>query len=136
MSMFFKNVHIFPNQTITLVNDLTNTTYPIICAAIYSKPDVSLTLYDTNTLAPLSTNSNSINSKQCQATNVCTNILQVNFRFTNNLFDHMTSVSCSTNSLNPTVPLFSSITINTTVISNHLCLINSLLFLINVYTFF
>ena len=117
MEFFFKNVLVYSNQTITLANNLLNTTYPIICASIDSKPDVNLTVYDTNSLIPLATTSNSVLSKTCKTTNVCTSILLVNFQFTNNLFNYMTSLTCSAISLNPQIPLVSYISRNATVLS-------------------
>jgi len=117
MSIIYNNQIVNANQTISLTKDLTkNTTYQIICASIDSNPDVNLTLYDTNSLIPLSTNSNSFVQNSCNQTNLCRNILQVNFQFTDNKFDSLTSITCAANSSNPQVSLSTSINRNVSVI--------------------
>ena len=86
-----------------------NTTYFITCATIKSKPDVNLTLYDTNSMKSLSTGSNSVSSDVCDSYDLCTNILQVNFQFQDNSFDSLNSLTCSANSISSNVPLLVSL---------------------------
>jgi len=113
MTIIFNNASVYANQTILLTKN--SLTYKIICASVDSNPDVNLTLYDTNSLISLSTSSNSILQNSCNS-NLCTNILQVNFQFTDNSFDSMTSLTCAANSSNPLVPLRETISRNVTVI--------------------
>lgn len=116
MSIIYNNQIVNANETISLTKDLTkNTTFKIICSSIDSNPDVNLTLYDTNSLIPLSTNSNSFVQNSCNQTNLCRNILQVNFQFTDNKFDSLTSITCAANSSNPQVSLSTSINRNVSV---------------------
>jgi hypothetical protein len=114
--MFFNGSLINNNQTITLTRSNTNQTYQFICSSIGSRPDVSLSLYDTNSSLKLSNNLNSIEQSSCNINNICTAILQVNFQFTDASFDTMTSLSCGTSSKTPSVPLATSISRNTIVI--------------------
>jgi len=125
MALIFNSQIVYQNQTINLFKN--NLTYQIVCTSINSNPSVNLSLYDTNSLIPLATSSNSVTQKTCNQTNLCTNILQVNFRFTDNRFDNMTSFTCSANSSDPRVPLSSSITQNVTVLIPR----NAIVFIIN-----
>ena len=118
MVLFYNNLPINANQTITLVA-LPNYVNTIACASVYSRPDITLTLYDTQSLLPLSTSLNSNNTKSCLQSNVCTNILYVYFQFQNNQFNSLNSISCSANSTNPNVPLLSVITRNATISSKY-----------------
>ena len=113
MAIVFNSASVLSNQTILLTKN--SLTYKIICASVDSNPDVNLTLYDTNSLISLSTSSNSILQTSCNSS-LCTNILQVNFQFTDNSFDSMTSLTCAANSSNSLVPLRETITRNVTVI--------------------
>ena len=113
MSIIFNNQIVNSNQTISLTKNAT--TYQIACVSIDSNPDVNLSLYDTNSLISLSTSSNSVLQNSCNQTNLCRNILQVNFQFTDNKFDSMTSLTCAANSSNPQVSLNTSISRNVSV---------------------
>lgn len=113
MSLIFNNSVVNSNQTIILTKN--NQTYTIVCASINSNPDVSLSLFDANSLISLSTASNSILQNVCNSS-LCTNILQVSFQLTDNAFDNLTSLTCSANSKNSTVPLYTSISRNVSVI--------------------
>ena len=115
MQIFFNSSTVFENQTINLINDLSNRIYPIVCASITSKPDVTLSLFDKNSLLPLSTSQNSILQNTCNSFSICTNVLQVNFQFTDNSFNNLTSIGCSANSSNINVPLYSVIYRNASV---------------------
>ena len=112
MILFFNNLTVDSNQAIFLAKN--SSTYKFICSSINSKPDVNLTLYDSNSLISLSTPSNSFLTNSCNAS-LCTNILQVNFQFTDNTFDNMVSLTCAANSSNALVPLTATISRNTTV---------------------
>lgn len=113
MLLILNDQIVYPNQTINFFKN--NLTYKIVCTSLDSNPNVNLALYDTNSLLSLATSSNSIAQTSCNQTNLCTNILQVNFKFTDNRFDNMTSFTCAANSTNQEVPLFTSITQNVTV---------------------
>jgi hypothetical protein len=113
MAIFFNSANVLSNQTILLTKN--SLSYKIICASVDSNPDVNLTLYDTNSLIPLSTSSNSILQNSCNSS-LCTNILQVDFQFIDNRFDSMTSLTCAANSSNSLVPLRETITRNVTVL--------------------
>ena len=113
MTLIYNNVIVNASQTIILTKN--NQTYTITCASVDSNPDVNLTLFDTNSLISLSTSSNSLLKNSCNSS-LCTNILQVNFQFSDNSFDNMTSLTCAANSSNPLVPLTTSISRNTLVL--------------------
>ncbi len=109
------NLLINTTQSISLVNDYTNRTYQVICAAVNSKPNVDISLFDTTTLTILSNSSNSQLTSSCNAANLCTTILATSFQFNGNQFNSLTSLSCSSNSSNPNVPLFVSTSRNVSV---------------------
>ena len=98
-----------------MTNDVFKSVYQIVCTSVTSKPDVSLSLYDTNTVSSISNSQNSIISNSCDSNNLCTNILQVNFQFLDNSFNEMTSLSCSANSKNVLIPLTQTISRNVNV---------------------
>jgi len=113
MTLIFNNLPVDPNQTILLTKN--STIYTFFCASVISKPDVNLTLYDSNSLIPLSTPSNSFLENSCNGS-LCTNILRVDFQFTDNSFDNMVSLTCAANSSNALVPLTATISRNVTVV--------------------
>jgi hypothetical protein len=114
--MFLNSSLINSNQTITLTRSNANQTYQFICSSIGSRPDVSLSLYDTNSSLKISNNLNSIEITTCNINDICRAILQVNFQFIDASFNTMTSISCGTSSKTPSVPLTTSISRNTVVI--------------------
>lgn len=118
MVIIFNDSLVSQNQTITLTRDLTNQTYKIICSAVNTKPDVSLSLYDTYSSLPLSNSLNSIKQSSCNSNNLCSGILQVNFQFPDSRFDSMSSLSCTATSIDPNIQLIQSISRNTTVYVN------------------
>jgi hypothetical protein len=103
------------NETI-IFNNITSS-YSITCIAVNAKPDVDLSLYDTNTLLPLSNNitNNSITGF-CEQEDLCTRILQVNFAFYDRSFINMTSLTCAAKSKDPMVDLSLQISRNVSVI--------------------
>ena len=114
MIIIFNNQIASQNQTITLFKN--KLTYQIVCSSVNSNPNVNLKLYDTNSLTSLSTSSNSVLLNACNSTtNLCNSILQVNFQFTDNRFDNMTSLTCAANSSNPNIPLFNFVSRNVSV---------------------
>lgn len=115
MQIFFNSSIVYENQTINLINDYSNRTFQIACASITSKPDVTLSLFDKNSLIPLSTNSNSILQHTCTSLSLCTNVLQINLQFSGNSFNNLTSIGCSANSSNINVPLYSVIYRNVSI---------------------
>jgi hypothetical protein len=115
LAIFVDNMLINATKPIRLVNDYSNKTYGIICAAISSKPTVNLTIYDTNTSMMLSNSSNSQIQYSCDVNNVCNTILAISFQFNGNQFNSLTSLSCSANSSNTNVPLFLTTSRNVTV---------------------
>ena len=117
MNLVFNSQIVYSNQTISLTKTPQNQVYQITCISTDSNPDVNLTIYDTNSLIPLSTSSNSVLQNSCNTTTkLCRNILQIDFRFTDNIFDNMTSITCAVNSSNPQVPLTATISRNASVI--------------------
>ena len=118
MYIFFNGIQTYSNQTLSFTRDLTNPTYEIVCASLGSKPDVSLSLYDTNSFIQLSNSLNSIIQGSCSSLNLCNQYLQVNFQFTDSRFDSMASLSCSTSSKNPSIQLTQYIQRNTTVLKS------------------
>ena len=115
LNIFFNGNVTNQSTVISLTNDASQITYQIVCSAINSKPDISLTLYDSISKRMLSNSQNSITSDTCNSNNICTNILQVNFQFQDNSFNSMTSLSCTANSTNPLIPLISTISRNVIV---------------------
>ena len=115
MSIIFNNTLVSSNKTITLIKNSAQQTYQIYCSSSYSNPDVNLTLYDTNSLISLSSSSNSFIQKSCNFS-LCQNILKVDFQFKDDRFNNMTSFTCAANSINPQVPLVSTISQNVSVI--------------------
>jgi hypothetical protein len=113
MTLFFNNLVVESSQTIILAKN--GSTYTFICSSINSKPDVNLTLYDSDSLISLSTPSNSFLTNSCNGS-ICTNILQVNFQLTDNSFDNMVSLTCAANSSNALIPLTAKISRNVTVV--------------------
>jgi len=112
LNMLFNNSIVNSNQTINLINDFTNKTIPIVCASINSKPNVTLVMYDSNTLTILSNDSNSIIESSCN-NSLCTNILQLNFGL--KALSNLTSISCSAKSTNQQVPLILTISRNISI---------------------
>lgn len=98
------NVPIKANESISLI--VSNiTAYKIACSAVNSKPDVDLSIYDTNTLLPLSNGLNNKSTGFCDANNLCTSVLEVDFQVYDSRFYNMTSLTCATRSKNPQVDL-------------------------------
>ena len=125
MSIIFNKTIVSSNQTILFIKNSAKQTYQVYCSSVNSNPDVNLTLYDTNTLIPLSSEFNYFTQKSCNISlSLCTNILQVNFQFTDDRFDNMTSFTCTANSSNPEVPLTTSISQNVSVIIQGRSLLN------------
>lgn len=83
--------------------------YTLTCTAVDSRPEVTLTLFDSDSLIDLTFNNpNFISNSSCDlSTQLCTSILQITFNLdlTNNLFDKMKSLTCLTTSKNSDVPL-------------------------------
>ena len=100
------------NDTLALVaND--NSTYKIACASINSRPDVELFIYDTGSQVQLSSFSGSRyqKSKTCDdRLGLCSNLLEVSFRFDSNYTLWFNSLSCSAVSTDKFVELVSTIT--------------------------
>jgi hypothetical protein len=112
MVILYNNSEVNSNQTLVFNK---NQIYQIVCSSVNSNPDVSLALYDTDSLIQLS---NSVNSylQSFNQSNLYTNILQVDLNFTGNTFDNIKSLTCLANSTNMQVPLVQMITRNTTLI--------------------
>ena len=85
--------------------------YSLTCTAIDSRPEVSLSLFDTDSLNELTINDpkNFISNSSCDlsTTKLCTSILQVSFYLDqlNNRFDQMKSLTCLTSSKNNDVQM-------------------------------
>ena len=111
------NVPITEQDTIEL---LYNQSYTIACSSVGSKPDVSLSLFDTMTNVSLSNGQNNITTGSCDPnTLLCNQILQIVFSYdnTNSVFDQMTSLTCLAESKQPQqYPLRQSISRNVNVV--------------------
>ena len=103
------------NATIALTKN--NHTYYFSCSS-FSNPGVNLTLYDTNSMLPLTTFNNSNYYTYCYTNYGCYSYLSVNFKFTDNSFDNMNSVTCAATSYNHLVFLSNSIRRNVLVIQS------------------
>lgn len=114
MGISLDNDIIQPNDTIYLLNQ-NNETYRFVCSALNSKPDVVLSLYDTNTNLTLSNGFNNKSSGLCDPNNLCTQVLQVDFQFSDSRFINMTSLSCSAFSTNSQVDLIATTSRNVSV---------------------
>jgi hypothetical protein len=115
MRIIFNNTLVSSNKTITLIKNSAQQIYQIYCSSSNSNPDVNLTLYDTNSLIPLTSGSNYFIQKSCNLS-LCQNVLKVDFQFKDDRFNNMTSFTCAANSSNPAVQLVSSISQNVSVI--------------------
>ena len=117
LSFALDNVPISEDDKIEL---LYNQSYTIICSSVGSKPDVFLSLFDSNTNLSLSNGQNNITTGSCDPnTLLCNQILQIVFSYdsTNNLFDQMTSITCLAESKQPDLyPLSRSISRNVKVV--------------------
>jgi hypothetical protein len=110
-------MNILSNQTITLINS-NNNVYLITCTSLNSKPDVYLSLFDSNTRLNLANQfNNQTSTGYCDAYNLCTKVLQVNFQFTDPRFSNISSITCQANSNDLAVNLTTSIQRNVTVIN-------------------
>ena len=85
--------------------------YSLTCTAVDSRPEVSLSLFDTDSLNELTINDpkNFISNSSCDlsTTKLCTSILQISFNLDqlNNRFDQMKSLTCLTTSKNSDVQM-------------------------------
>ena len=79
--------------------------YSVVCLAIDSRPDLSLSIYDSTTQISLATNNTNVYSNStCNPTsNLCTGIYEILFDLdnTDHLFDQMTSLTCYGTSTDP-----------------------------------
>ena len=101
------------NATIALTKN--DHTYYFYCTA-FSNPGVNLTLYDTNSMLPLTTFNNSYYHTYCYTNYGCYSYLTVYFQFADNSFDNMSSVTCAATSYNNLVFLSNSISRNVLVL--------------------
>lgn len=117
LSLFVNNVPITEQETIEI---LYNQSYTLACSSVGSKPDVSLSLFDTMTNVSLSNGQNNITTGSCDPnTLLCNQILQIVFSYdnTNNVFDQMTSLTCLAESKQPQLyPLRQSISRSVNVV--------------------
>ena len=83
--------------------------YTLTCTAVDSRPDVSLSIFDSDTLNDLSYNNPNVfsNSSCDSSTQLCTSFLQISFSLdlTNNLFDNMKALTCLAKSKNNEIEL-------------------------------
>jgi hypothetical protein len=113
------NVTYNSSDTIIL-NYPSSAVYQIICYSANSKPDVTLSLFDSNTSLSLGNSSNSATTYSCDSYGLCNVVYIVNFQLSaGSPFLSMTSLSCMANSVIPEVNL-------DTTISRRIQIINSL----------
>lgn len=115
MSFFFNGAITNESSQLTLSNDGLNRTYSFVCSSVNSRPGVTLSIYDSNSMLSLAKGQINITQSSCLAYNLCTEILQINFQFKDQTFNNMTSVTCSTTSKDNLIPLISTISRNVTV---------------------
>ena len=115
--MEFNNRTISPLDTITLAYRLNNDTYNFRCASSNSKPNVDLSLYDSNTLVPIQNNLNSYSAGQCDSNGLCTKILVVDFKINDAKYLNLTALTCYAKSADPKIQLETSISRNVVVIN-------------------
>jgi hypothetical protein len=95
------------NESDTInVNSNQNLTYYIACSSINSKPQVNITLYDTNTNRSLQNINNFVSSSSCDSLKLCTSINQYKFQEMDLM--NLTSITCRASSVN-SIPLTASI---------------------------
>ncbi|CAF0937578.1 unnamed protein product [Brachionus calyciflorus] len=115
LSILLNGTNIDEQTTIQMLNSKSDKVYRIICSSSLSKPDVDLSIYDTDTLKSLANGENSILSKECTQ-NLCTNTLQVDFSFKNdNRFNKMKSINCTAKGNNSIIDINVSVKRNTNV---------------------
>jgi hypothetical protein len=93
--------------------------YTIICSAVNSKPNVSLSIFDTNNGISLSLNDqiNPVSTNNCdQTSGLCTSIYQVIFQLSD-IFNNMTSITCEAESVDSNFPLTVDLVRKVSVIS-------------------
>ena len=107
LSVLVDSVPIKANESINLI--VSNiTTYKIACSAVNSKPDVDLSIFDTNSLLSLSNGLNNKSYGFCDTKNLCTSVLEIDFQVYDARLYNMTSLTCATTSRNPLVSLSAS----------------------------
>ena len=84
------------NDTIN-INLQQNSTYIIACSSINSKPEVSISIYDTKTNLSISNGNDYVISKSCNGYNLCTVIYQYQLQSSNLL--NRESITCKATSL-------------------------------------
>ncbi|RNA12178.1 hypothetical protein BpHYR1_028097 [Brachionus plicatilis] len=114
MTIIFDNNIINENDVIRMTNSYNNLMYTILCASSNSKPDVKLSLYDTNTLESLTENQEiAIDKRTNETLGIFTNFLLLDFKFNNETkFNSLNSLSCKAESIEPDYTLESLITRN------------------------
>lgn len=116
MRITLDNIVINQTDTINMVNSFSNQLYKIGCISFNSKPIAILSVYDSQTLTPLSTVDNSISSNICSPNGLCTTLLSVDFRFDNRtIFDNIKSLTCEATSSDLTVNMSVKTSRNTVV---------------------
>ncbi len=115
MTIFFNAELTNSSSVLNLTNDGLNRTFQIVCSSIKSRPDVALSIFDSDSLLSLSNGQNTIKQGMCEAYNICTEILQINFQFQDNSFNNMKSLTCLANSTNTLIPLISTLSRNVSV---------------------
>jgi hypothetical protein len=113
------NVTYNQSDTITFAYPSSNV-YQIICFSSNSKPDVTLSLFDSNSSVSLGNSTNSGTTYTCDANQLCNVVYVVNFQMPpGSPFVSMTSLTCKATSTVPLVNLDTSI--SRKVVVNSLC---------------
>jgi hypothetical protein len=115
MNIIFNTELTNDSSVLSLTNDGLNRTYQIVCSSIKSRPDVALSIFDSDSLLSLSNGQNTIKQGSCISYNICTQILQINFQLKDNSFNNMKSLTCLANSTDTLIPLVSTISRNVSV---------------------
>jgi hypothetical protein len=130
IAAFYLYVKVFPVLSLA-VNNVTynssdviqlsypsSTVYQMICYSANSKPDVTLSIYDSNSSLSLGNSSNAASTYTCDTFGLCNVVYVVNFELTP-AFLSMTSLSCGAKSVIPEVNL--DTVISRRVLINVLC---------------
>jgi hypothetical protein len=105
LSLSVNNVTYNQSDTITF-NYPSSTIYQIICFSSNSKPDVTLSLFDSNSSVSLGNSSNSATTYTCDSNQLCNVVYVVNFQMPpGSPFVSMTSLTCMASSVVPLVNL-------------------------------
>lgn len=124
---FYLYVKVFPVLTFVVGTTIFNAsdtiifnapgTYQLACLSVQSKPEVELSIFDSNRFLPLGNSANSQTTRSCGPNNLCDVIYQVSLELSaGSPFLTMSSLTCMAKSLLSQVNLDTSISRNVRVL--------------------